>query len=228
MDSFWYMLGYETETNDETNTTKTDIQTNTTEIDYQINGKFTKNYDDKHHRYTISMEYGNYRFKLTLEINKSDLEEYNPIPICLAKHWIKKLNEIIQNKEGYLKIDGETNSGNSFCKIFHKNNEYFITEAQTNIDEWFVKFDNHFGNLLLKIFENMLDELTKSHEEYLAKPSDVLTKYPVKFTADGIKNLQKLDLENNKCDDISKNTTPFPSEGIKNSTNNNNDYVLLQ
>ena len=58
-------------------------------------------------------------------------------------------------------LDGESNLQTEFCRLYKKDDQYYITHLRDSVDDWIIKFDNNFGPKLLDVLENMLEEIQK-------------------------------------------------------------------
>lgn len=110
---------------------------------YEIKSKYENN------QAIISMEYNDFRYQLIMDFIDKD------ISTKFLQYHIKNLKKLINGEVSYIKLDGETNLNTIYCKIYHQNKEYFITSIDKNIDDWIIKFDDYFGNKLLKKLEQL-------------------------------------------------------------------------
>ncbi len=120
---------------------------------YSINGKVDETEDT--YNYIISMEYDNFRYKQIVSVDKFDESDLEMSRLFI-KVFIKKLKLLINNDIESMTLDGESNMNTTYCKIYHKEGEYFITQVDKSIDDWIIKFDDNFGQKLLVVLESLL------------------------------------------------------------------------
>lgn len=136
MQTMWYYLGY-----------------SETESLYIVKGELYKNNDEtKASQYVISMEYESYRYSLTMDIDKTTT------PLFIS-YFIRNIKKMIINEVDSFVLDGETNLKTEFCRLYKKDNQYYITHLKDSVDDWVIKFDNNFGEKLLDVLTNMLREV---------------------------------------------------------------------
>lgn len=123
---------------------------------YIVDG-FIKETEDSYN-YIISMKYDNFRYEHTVNVNKFDETDLEMSRLFI-KFFIKNLKKLINNEIEYMKLDGESNMNTTFCRIYHKDEQYFITHVNDKIDNWIIKFDNNYGIKLLNVLENLLNAL---------------------------------------------------------------------
>lgn len=123
---------------------------------YIVDG-FIKETEDSYN-YIISMKYDNFRYEHTVNVNKFDETDLEMSRLFI-KFFIKNLKKLINNEIEYMKLDGESNMNTTFCRIYHKDEQYFITHVDDKIDNWIIKFDNNYGIKLLNVLENLLNAL---------------------------------------------------------------------
>jgi hypothetical protein len=136
MQTMWSYLGYDNN-----------------ESPYIVKGTLYRNNDETiASQYVISMEYDNYKYSLTMDIDKS------LTPIFIS-YFIRNIKKMISNELDSFVLDGETNLKTEFCRLYKKDNQYYITHLKDNLDNWIIKFDNNFGEKLLDVLTNMLKEV---------------------------------------------------------------------
>jgi hypothetical protein len=136
MQTMWSYLGYDNN-----------------ESPYIVKGTLYRNNDETiASQYVISMEYDNYKYSLTMDIDKS------LTPIFIS-YFIRNIKKMITNELDSFVLDGETNLKTEFCSLYKKDNQYYITHLKDNLDNWIIKFDNNFGEKLLDVLTNMLKEV---------------------------------------------------------------------
>jgi len=123
---------------------------------YIVDG-FIKETEDSYN-YIISMKYDNFRYEHTVNVNKFDETDLEMSRLFI-KFFIKNLKKLINNEIEYMKLDGESNMNTTFCRIYHKDEQYFITHVDDKIDNWIIKFDNNYGEKLLDVLESLLNAL---------------------------------------------------------------------
>ena len=143
MSGIWYYLGYPDE-----------------KCAYKVSGTLYKDYDDDVHQYIITMQYDNFRYRLRMHIKKNDLTEES-LSILFIGFFIKKLKQLMENKIEYLVLDGMSIFDTDYCKIYHRDGEYFVCSYTSSLDDWTIKFDNNFGKKLLDVLEHLSEEVQK-------------------------------------------------------------------
>jgi len=138
MQAVWYYLGYDTD-----------------DSPYKVKGTLYKDSEENFSsKYVISMEYDNFRYAINMDVDIS-------MTTVFVNYFIRNIKKMIEGEIDSFVLDGESNLQTEFCRLYKKDDQYYITHLRDSVDDWIIKFDNNFGPKLLDVLENMLEEIQK-------------------------------------------------------------------